>query len=113
MTERLVPILRVERAHEVAAWYARLGFEVIAEHQFEPGFPYYLFLRRNDVHLHLSEHSGDAPHASLVYLYVDDVDAVAVEFGVPVASQPWGREIELADPCGNRWRLGTVPDQPA
>lgn len=105
----MVPIFRVERAHEVAAWYARAGFDLIGEHQFEPGFPYYLFLRRGDVHLHLSEHTGDAPHGSLAYLYVDDVDSIASEFGVDVHEQPWGRETELVDPCGNRLRIGVVP----
>jgi hypothetical protein len=40
-------------------------------------------------------------------VYVDDVDAIAAEFGVTVEVQPWGREIELTDPDGNRLRLGT------
>ena len=108
MAEELVPIFRVRDAHETARWYARLGFELIGEHQFEPNFPYYVFLRRGDLHLHLSEHMGDAPPHSLCYFYVDDVDAVAAEFGVPVEEQPWAREVALTDPDGNRLRIGTV-----
>lgn len=108
MAEELVPIFRVENARDVLAWYRRLGFEVIGEHQFEPGLPLYVFLRRGEVHLHLSEHTGDAPPRSVAYFYVDALDAVAVEFDVPVEMQPWGREIELTDPCGNRIRIAVT-----
>ena len=59
--------------------------------------------------LHLSEHTGDATPGTLVYLYVDDLDAVAAEFGVAVTTQPWAREVGLTDPDGNRLRVGQVP----
>jgi hypothetical protein len=108
MSEELVPIFRVENARDVVHWYARLGFEAIGEHQFERDFPLYVFLRRGDVHLHLSEHSGDAPPGSVAYFYVDDVDGIAAEFGVEVETSPWAREIALVDPCGNQLRIGTV-----
>lgn len=108
MAEQLVPIFRVDDARAVLGWYQRLGFESIGEHQFEPGFPLYVFLRRGHVHLHVSEHTGDAPPGSVAYYSVDDVDSIAAEFGVAVESQPWGREIELTDPCGNRLRIGVV-----
>ena len=106
VSEVIVPIFRVDNAREVAGWYERLGFEVVGEHQFEPDFPLYVFLQRGDVHVHLSEHRGDAPHESLAYLYVDRLDPIAEEFDVPITAQPWGREIELVDPCGNRLRVG-------
>lgn len=109
MAEVIVPIFRVENAREVAGWYARLGFEKLDEHQFEPGFPLYVFLQRGDVYLHLSEHTGDAPPESLAYLYVDELASIAEEFGVAVTKQPWGPELELVDPCGNRMRVGVVP----
>jgi uncharacterized glyoxalase superfamily protein PhnB len=108
VAEQLVPIFRVESARDVLAWYRRLGFEVIGEHQFEPGLPLYVFLQRGEVHLHLSEHAGDAPPRSVAYLFVDDLDAMAAEFGVPVETQPWGQEIDLTDPCGNRLRIGVA-----
>lgn len=110
MAEELVPVFRVADAHGSVPWYARVGFEVIGQHQFEPGLPLYVFLRRGDVHLHLSEHTGDAPHHSLAYFYVDDVDVLAKEFDVTPEEQPWGREIELVDPDGNRIRVGTVAE---
>jgi hypothetical protein len=107
MAESLVPIFRVADGHAAAGWYGRLGFTVEGEHRFAPDLPLYLYLRRGDSWLHLSEHTGDANPGSLVYLYVDDVDAVAVEFDATVTTQPWAREIELVDPDGNRLRIGT------
>jgi glyoxylase I family protein len=40
-----------------------------------------------------------------VYVWVDNVDAVAAEFGVGVDEQPWAREVDLTDPDGNRLRV--------
>jgi len=51
----------------------------------------------------LSEHTGDARPDALLYLYVEDVDAVATQFGVDPVDAPYGmREIEVRDPDGNR-----------
>jgi catechol 2,3-dioxygenase-like lactoylglutathione lyase family enzyme len=106
MTDEISPIFRVADGRRAAAWYARLGFEVEGEHRFAADLPLYLFLNRNGASLHLSEHTGDARPGALVYLSVDDVDAIAAEFGVKVETQPWAREVELADPDGNRLRIG-------
>ncbi len=106
MAEELVPILHVKDGHETARWYARLGFVIEGEHRFEPGLPLYLFLRRGATALHLSEHKGDARPNTLVYFYVDDVDAIAQEFDAKIEDQPWAREVQLTDPDGNRWRIG-------
>jgi catechol 2,3-dioxygenase-like lactoylglutathione lyase family enzyme len=111
MTEKLVPIFRVKDAAESAKWYERLGFEKEGEHRFAPNLPVYAFLRRGDILLHLSEHTGDATPNTLVYFYIDDVDAVSNEFEVPVVNQPWCREVQLTDPDGNRLRVGT-PNPP-
>lgn len=106
MTEQLVPIFRVADGRRAAEWYARLGFEVEGEHRFAPGMPLYLFLRRGENALHLSEHRGDGPEGSLVYFYVEDVEAIADEFGVEIENMPWAREVQLTDPDGNCWRIG-------
>jgi len=108
MAEQLVPIFRVADGRAAAEWYERLGFSVEGEHRFAPHLPLYLYLRRGDMRLHLSEHEGDARPGTLVYLYVDDVDAVADEFGAEITHQPWAREVALTDPDGNRLRIGTV-----
>lgn len=58
MIEKLIPISRVTDAEESATWYARLGFEIDGRHRFADGLPLYMFLRKNDIEIHLSEHTG-------------------------------------------------------
>lgn len=43
-----------------------------------------------------------------MYLRVADLDAVAAEFGVHPEQAPWGPELALRDPDGNRLRVGPV-----
>jgi hypothetical protein len=107
VAELMVPIFRVADGEAAAAWYERLGFTVEGVQRFAPDLPRYVHLRRGDVWLHLSEHADDAPPESLVYLYVDDVDAIAGTLGATVSTQPWAREIEVTDLDGNRLRIGT------
>jgi hypothetical protein len=102
-----VPIFRVADVGVAAGWYERLGFRVEGVHRFAEDLPCYMYLRRGDAWLHLSEHAGDARPGTLVYFYVDHVDAIADEFDAEVTAQPWGRELELIDPDGNRLRIGT------
>jgi hypothetical protein len=42
-----------------------------------------------------------------IYLWVDDVEAVAAEFGATIENTPWARDCEITDPDGNRVRAGT------
>jgi catechol 2,3-dioxygenase-like lactoylglutathione lyase family enzyme len=105
MTTDVVPILRVSDAAVAVEWYLRLGFQRVFEHRFEPHFPAYVGIRRDDAQIHLSEHVGDANPHGLVYFWVDDADAVAAEFGVSVDEQPWARGVALTDPDGNRLRV--------
>ncbi|MFI6983179.1 glyoxalase superfamily protein [Embleya sp. NPDC050154] len=111
MKEQAIPILRVADAAESVTWYARLGFVREWEHRFEPDLPAFVDIARGDVHLFLSEHTGDATPDTLVYLRVADIDEVAREFGVPVEEAPWAREVHLSDPDGNRLRLGTPKEE--
>lgn len=106
MTDQVVPILHVKDGMKTAEWYARLGFEVEGEHRFAAGMPLYLFLKRHDEALHLSEHKGDAEPNTLLYFYVEDIEEIAREFRAKIIDQPWAREIQLTDPDGNRWRIG-------
>lgn len=106
--EEVVPVLHVEDADRAVAWYARLRFEKEWEHQFEPGFPRFVSVARGRVRVYLSEHEGDARPDTLIHLYVEDIDAVSEEFGIPVDEDGLaGRECDLQDPDGNRLRVAT------
>ena len=106
--EQVVPVLRVEDAARAVAWYERLGFGKEWEHQFEPGFPWFVSIARGRSRLFLSEHTGDARPDTLIHLYVNDIDAVSNEFGVPVDEEGLaGRQCNLSDPDGNRLRIAT------
>lgn len=114
MGERLAPILRVKDAHRSVDWYERIGFVTEFEHRFADGMPLYVGISRGEMQIHLSEHRGDARPGTLVYLYVDDVDALAAALGVTqIDTMPWGRDFVVKDPDGNRLRIGTVPEQVA
>ena len=108
MDEEIVPVLRVADAGRAVAWYQRLGFAKEWEHQFEPGFPWFVSVARGNLRLYLSEHTGDARPDTLIHLYVRDVDRIAEEFGVVVDEEGLaGRECALVDPDGNRLRVAT------
>jgi len=104
--EQITPILRTDDAETALAWYARLGSAKEWEHRFELGFPLFVSISRGPMRIFLSEHKGDARPDTLVYLSVHDIDAVATEFGLTVQQAPWGPEVELRDPDGNRLRIG-------
>lgn len=112
MTTDVIPILRVADATVASEWYRSLGFHISFEHRFGPGFPLYVGIRREGAQLHLSEHAGDATADTLVYVWVDDIDTLAAALDVEPSEQPWGREIEVNDPDGNRLRIAQPRTEP-
>jgi hypothetical protein len=105
--EEAIPVLRIDDAAGSTSWYRRLGYVQEWEHRFEPGFPAFVsVVRDGGARLFLSEHIGDATPGTLVCLRVDNLDAIAQEFGSEILEQPWGRELHLVDPDGNRLRIG-------
>ena len=105
---KVVPFLRVADAEASAEWYARLGFTIDWRTQAEPHLPVFVAISNGAGQIFLSEHTGDAHPDGLLYIYVDDVDAVAASFGMQAQLAYYGmRELEVVDPDGNRLRIGT------
>lgn len=106
-----IPILRsFDEATARAFYVVFLGFKVDWEHRFEPDLPLYMQLSRGACRLHVSEHHGDATPGSALRIGVSDLDALHAELIARrykharpgIESQPWGREMSVMDPFGNR-----------
>lgn len=109
-----VPILRIFSVEKAREFYLDfLGFTLDWEHRFEPELPIYMQVRRSGLTLHLSEHYGDATPGSTVFVPMDDIDTfhrelIAKQYGYArpgIESLGWGRQMQIADPFGNRLRF--------
>ena len=117
MLKRAVPLLHVSSSAEAEDFYCnRLGFRRHFAYRVDEtkADPCFLGLSRDGVWLHVSSFSGDGVPGSLVYLLVDDVNALHAELGAQGVTidaghpidQDWGnREMYLSDPFGNRIRF--------
>lgn len=109
---RVTPILPCNDLAATLAFYERLGFAVAGDHG-----DYLILADGNGWHIHLrsAEPGWVAPERNSqgIYLYVEDVDAVAdrvrsliVEPSAP-HEKPWGMyEFALSDPDGVLVRIG-------
>lgn len=109
---RSAPVFRSFDEDKARSFYVDwLGFSWEGEHRFHPGAPLYAFMRFGDFHLHLSEHYGDATPGSTALVYVSGLkdlhEALAPYPNMrPGLEQlPWGLEMVVIDPFGNRLRF--------
>jgi catechol 2,3-dioxygenase-like lactoylglutathione lyase family enzyme len=109
-----IPILRIFSEAKAKEFYVGfLGFTLAWEHRFGDDAPLYAEVRRGDLALHLSEHYGDATPGSTVFVPTTGIDELHAELNARnypyarpgVVDLPWGRQIEVADPFGNRIRF--------
>jgi len=80
----------------------------------------YAYLKREESFVHLSQHAGDGVFGNVIYVQVNNVDAIYSTFlnnglktqeksGITMEplEQTWGmKEFYVADPDGNRIRFG-------
>jgi len=108
---RTIPILRIFGEAKAREFYFEfLGFAVDWEHRFAPDLPLYMQVSRDGCTLHLSEHYGDASPGSAIRIATTDLDAFHAELNAKkykharpgIESQPWGRDMSVKDPFGNR-----------
>lgn len=116
MFRQAIPVLHVSRSEASEAFYCeRLGFRRTFAYRPDEAAedPCYFGLTRDGATIHLSSFSGDGVAGGIVYLLVEDVDALYAEFagrGVSVGLEPtdqtWGnREMYVEDPDGNSLRF--------
>jgi uncharacterized glyoxalase superfamily protein PhnB len=116
MFKLAIPVLHVSSSAAAEEFYCnRLGFrEKFAYRIDEPRpDPCYMGLTRDGAELHVSSFSGDGVSGGVVYLLVEDVDALHTELvskGVAIDLEPtdqtWGnREMYVKDPDGNSIRF--------
>ena len=106
-----VPILRTFPGEEARRFYVDfLGFTLDWKHRFGEGMPLYQQVSRDGCVLHLSEHHGDATPGSAVRIEVSDVrrlqrklaDSPVYPLRIGLDSEPWGDDLAVPDPFGNR-----------
>jgi hypothetical protein len=106
-----IPILRSFDETKAKEFYVDfLEFKVDWEHRFAPDFPLYMQISKGLCILHISEHHGDCSPGAALRLEVDDLDAYqkllsdkSYKNSRPgICAQPWGRDMSIADPFGNR-----------
>lgn len=110
--QQLIPVLRIFDYDKAMAFYRDwLCFELIWEHEFEPGMPRYIEVRKGDAVLHLSEHHGDATPGSKVFVWCTGLLAFHKElldkrynFNRPGISETFYGSwcVDVIDPFGNR-----------
>lgn len=90
------------------AFYERLGFELTSDY---PLHGYRILHDRKGASIHLTRvdrgglDPASNPHG--VYLYAENVDALAEAFDCQPQSRPWGlREFAVSDPGGTLVRVG-------
>jgi len=111
-----IPVLHVSSSAVAEDFYCnRLGFRRQFSYRFDEAKPdpCYMGLMRDGAWLHVSSFSGDGVSGGVVYLLVEDVDALHAELvskGVPIDTGPvdqtWGnREMYVRDADGNSIRF--------
>ena len=112
--QQAIPILRIFEIIKAREFYCDfLGFSVMMEQRHEPDLPLYMAVERAGLELHLSEHHGDASPGSTAFVWMEGITEFHAElisrqygYGRPgIVRQPWGRQMEVHDPFGNRVRF--------
>ena len=110
-----IPVMHATSSAAAEEFYCdRLGFsQAFAYRPFGGADPCYMGLTRDNVEVHVSSFSGDGVAGGVVFLAVEDVDALHKELkatGVVIDLEPtdqsWGnREMYVHDPDGNSIRF--------
>jgi catechol 2,3-dioxygenase-like lactoylglutathione lyase family enzyme len=116
--EWAIPVLRIFDVAKAREFYCGfLGFAVVMEHRHAPDLPLFMAVARAGLELHLTEHHGDACPGATVFVWTTGLRALHAElaamgyrYGRPgLEALPWGEQVEVHDPFGNRIRFCERP----
>ena len=101
-----IAILPCEDLDASQAFWERLGFTATSIYEAH-GYRILHDARGASVHLTRVEAVEPERNAHGVYLYSEDVEALAARFGFTADPKPWGlREFAVSDPAGTLVRVG-------
>lgn len=73
--QQVIPALRITDYTRSKKFYVDgMGFNIDWEHRFEPSFPVFVQLTRDEMTIYLTEHTGDCQVGGLVHFFVPNVD---------------------------------------
>ncbi len=115
--QKVIPSFRITDYTASKAFYVdQMGFKVDWEHRFEPDFPVFVQITKDDMTLYLTEHTGDCQTGGLIHLFVPNVDnwydELKIKKDIHITSPP-NEDIEglrmmtVTDPDGNQLRICT------
>ncbi len=114
---RTTPILRIFDEAKAKEFYVGfLGFTVDWEHRFEENLPLYMQISKDGCVLHLSEHHGDSSPGAHVRIETHELERFQADlldkhykYARPgIQEMPWGRDMSVGDPFGNRLTFTSV-----
>lgn len=106
-----IPILRIFDVEKAREFYCDfLGFSVDWEYRSSEELPIYMQVSREQMRLHLSEHHGDSVPGLRLFVPIHNIELLAEELdqhsckyaNPDLVQVPWGLELEITDPFGNR-----------
>lgn len=106
-----IPILRSFDEKKAKEFYIDfLEFSIDWEHRFDDSLPLYFQISKDQCVIHLSEHHGDSCPGSSLRIEIEDIDTYHKALNQKrygnarpgITEQPWGRDMSIADPFGNR-----------
>ena len=80
MEFQAIPVIRIFDEEKAKEFYLELlSMKLDWEHRFEAGFPIYMQVSRDNLVLHLSEHSGDCTPGAKVFVNTNRLDSLYKE----------------------------------
>lgn len=115
--QRMIPAFRTTDYTRSKAFYVEgLGFKIDWEHQFEPHFPVFAQITKDEMTIYLTEHTGDCQVGGLIHFFVPNVDSWYSELKLNKETsiiEPPNEDLEglrmmkVVDPDGNQLRICT------